>query len=334
MLMMDEDLFQLYIWDAPTVTDTDFLARMKSQVPEQFRARLLATEPRLLPLLQARFGDSDKAGTFDLTCLRVAGSSRFEGLKDVNGIHRAVSDFFQFIASLCDTDRATDAANFWLHLTRDFHNRLLDRTLKGFNSWDARFVLDEMVNRALADTCVVLNSSVGMDNKALQVHQLQGAITAAWASLTHEEWRDRYGEHTQRKQQAAMDALSRPARTAASTRPPRGPPPPPGGSSAARTPSCGRYGTRSTTVPPRVRPATPPVPGSTSASTIPSRICLQDWMHVTHQQDECLKGLSGECMFLHTPSYAGLCKADLLAQFTPAVRSNPAKLDRLTRWLT
>jgi len=57
-------------------------------------------------------------------------------------------------------------------------------------------------------------------------------------------------------------------------------------------------------------------------------------MHVTHQQDECLKGLSGECTFLHLPSYAGLCRADLLAQFTPAVRSNPAKLDRLTRWLT
>jgi hypothetical protein len=34
MLMMDEDLFQLYIRDAPTVTDTGFLARMKSQVPE------------------------------------------------------------------------------------------------------------------------------------------------------------------------------------------------------------------------------------------------------------------------------------------------------------
>ena len=85
-------------------------------------------------------------------------------------------------------------------MTRDFQNRLLDRTLKGFNSWDARFVQDEMLNRALADTCVILNSSVGTDNKALTVHQLQAAITAAWASLTHEEWRDSFGEHTHRKQ--------------------------------------------------------------------------------------------------------------------------------------
>jgi hypothetical protein len=227
---------------------------MKSQVPEQFQARLLATKPRLLPLLQGRFGDSDKAGTFDLTCLRVAGAPRFEGLKDVNGIHRAVSDFFQFIASLCDTDRATDAANFWLHLTRDFQNRLLDRTLKGFNSWDARFVLDEMVNKAVADTCVVLHSSVGADIKPLPVHQLQAAITAAWASLTHEDWRDRYGEFSQRKQQAAMDALTRTARPAQPVCPSRGPTPPPGGGSLASLPSGGRYGTRSGTVPPRGRP--------------------------------------------------------------------------------
>jgi hypothetical protein len=100
ILMMDEELFQPYIRDAPTITDTGFLARMKSQVPAQFRARLLATETRLLPLLQAHFGDSDKAGTFDLTCLRMAGASRFEGLKDVNGLHGAVSHFFPFIASL------------------------------------------------------------------------------------------------------------------------------------------------------------------------------------------------------------------------------------------
>ena len=50
LLMLDEDLFQFYVRDAPTVTDAGFLARMKSQVPEQFRARLLAGEARLLPL--------------------------------------------------------------------------------------------------------------------------------------------------------------------------------------------------------------------------------------------------------------------------------------------
>ena len=334
LLMLDEDLFQFYVRDAPTVTDSGFLARMRSLVPEQFRARLLAGEPRLLPLLQARFGDSDKAGTFDLTCMRVTGASRFEGLKDVNGIHRAITDFFQFLASLCAADRPTPAAAFWTNLTREFQNRLLDRTLKGFNSWDARFVLDEMVNKALAETCVVLNSSVGADNKPLPVRRIQQAITAAWASLTHEDWRDRYGEFSQRKQQAAMDALTRSARPAQPVRPPRGPTPPPGGSSTVSTPSGGRYGTRGGSTPPRGRPGPPPAPASASASTIPSRICLADWMHVAHRQDECLKGLAGECSYLHLPSYAGLDKAELLAQFTPIIRGNAAKLERVTRWLT
>ena len=42
LLMLDKDLFQVYVCDAPTVTDLGFLARMRSLVPEQFRARLLA----------------------------------------------------------------------------------------------------------------------------------------------------------------------------------------------------------------------------------------------------------------------------------------------------
>jgi hypothetical protein len=57
-------------------------------------------------------------------------------------------------------------------------------------------------------------------------------------------------------------------------------------------------------------------------------------MHVAHRQDECLKGLAGECSYLHLPSYAGLDKAELLAQFTPIIRGNAAKLERVTRWLT
>jgi hypothetical protein len=57
-------------------------------------------------------------------------------------------------------------------------------------------------------------------------------------------------------------------------------------------------------------------------------------MHVAHRQDECLKGLAGECAYLHLPSYAGLDMAELLAQFTPIIRGNAAKLERVTRWLT
>ena len=266
--------------------------------------------------------------------MRVTGTSRFEGLKDVNGIHRAIADFFQFLASLCAGARNTPAANVWTHLIREFQNRLLDRTLKGFNSWDARFVLDEMVNKALEETCVVLNSSVGADNKPLPVRNIQAAITAAWASLTYEEWRDRYGEFTHRKTQAALDAVTRSSRAGQPSRPPRGPTPPPGSGPSAGTPSGGRYGTRGGSAPPRGRPGTPPIPASASAHPIPSRICLQDWMHVAHRQDECLKGLAGECTYLHLPSYADLDKAELLAQFTPIIRGNAAKLERVTRWLT
>jgi len=337
-LLFDKDRFAAIVQDANTPTDHGLISRLRSQLPTKTRDRILAEDVKLQALLQARFRappeeGAERPGYFSLCDLRAPAQKRLHGLDTAEGIERALHDFFQIIATICDDRKSSSRARYWLTLTQPFQALLRDDTPGiGFNRWDPLF-LRKMVHEAMENMCTHLNSAFQGD-KPVGTDQLTDQISAVWANLSYAHWGPRHQAHEHDRLTLRLGTMDR-GRTGRGTRTSAtsfG-----GGASSGSQGSgtSGGAGSTRTGGPgafrPRGRVATPPLMLTPAAG--PLSYCVNDWAHVHHQQPVCDKGSKGKCRYTHCASYSHIPKAELRRQFTAALHTSPTYLAKVLAWL-
>ncbi len=243
------------------------------------------------------------------------------------GIERALHDFFQVIATICDDRKSSTRAQYWLTLTQPFQALLRDDSPGiGFNRWDPIF-LRKMVHEAMENMCTHLNSAFQGD-KPIGTDLLTEAISAVWANLSYAQWGPRHQAHEHDRLTLRMGTMDR-GRTGRGIRTSA----PASGSAASG--SSGGSGSARASGPggPRARgrAATPPLATTPPAGTL--AYCVNDWAHVHHQQPACDKAARGKCRYTHCASYNHIPKAELRRQFTAALHTSPTYLARVLAWL-
>jgi hypothetical protein len=287
-LLFDKDRFSAIVQDANTPTDHGLISRLRSQLPAKTRDRILAEDAKLQALLQARFrappeDGAGSTGYFSLCDLRAPAQKRFHGLDTAEGIERALHDFFQVIATICDDRKSSTRAQYWLTLTQPFQALLRDDSPGiGFNRWDPIF-LRKMVHEAMENMCTHLNSAFQGD-KPIGTDLLTEAISAVWANLSYAQWGPRHQAHEHDRLTLRMGTMDR-GRTGRGIRtsaPASGSATSGSSGSAGSARASGPGGPRA-----RGRAATPPL--ATTPPVGPLSYSVNDWAHVHQQQLVCNK---------------------------------------------